>query len=361
MKMQTFWLFVLTVLSAQNVQAAPRYTVTPTGAFGADYAALHINQAGDIAGSSFVFGSGVLTSLDHLNGNYTEIGGINDSRMLTGTAYSGFGHAEPFIYRNGALTTLGALGQETGYGYAINNRGMVAGMIDTSPFDYPNQYAFGFIYANGTMRGLPTLGGRRSWANDINDGGVAVGISDTGELGRASAVRYENGAITALGTLPGSPISSANAVNERGDAAGYSTILIKGGYYNRSVIFSGGTVIDLGLLGSPLNSSVGYDINNWGEVVGVEKRNTGGSTGFLFADGQLLDLNALVEAPEEWTITAARGINDQHQIAAWGCNGTGCQALLLSPAAIPEPKAWLLLLGGLGVILGHAVRRRVSL
>ncbi|GAB2881382.1 hypothetical protein GCM10027277_58070 [Pseudoduganella ginsengisoli] len=358
MNFRACWLLAL-VLPALNIQAAQRYTITPTGASGTAYAGLSINQAGDIAGNAFIFSEGVLTNLGSLTGNYVEVGGINDSRMVTGTVYSGFGHAEPFIYKNGATTTLGALGQQTGYGYAINNRGMVAGMIDTSPFDYPNQYAFGFIYANGVMQGLPTLGGRRSSANDINDAGVAVGMSDTSELGKASAVRYENGTITALDTLPGSPVSGANAVNDRKDAVGYSLVQINGGYHDRSVIFSGGAVADIGLLGSPFNDSVGYDINNWGEVVGTERRQTGGSTGYLFTDGHLLDLNTLVEGPGNWSITGARGINDRHQIAAWGCNGSGCQALLLTPAAIPEPQAWLMVLAGLALLRANSLRRLI--
>jgi probable HAF family extracellular repeat protein len=359
MKIQPCWLFALAFLSALPVHAAPRYTVTSTGAFGTGYTGLYINQAGAVAGNTFLFSGGVLTNLTVPAGSYVEVGGINDSGVLTGTVYSGFAHAEPYIYSNGAMKSLGAMGQPTGYGYAINNHGTVVGMIDTSPYDYPNQYAFGFIYANGVMRGLPTLGGLRSAAYDINDAGVAVGNSDTGELGRGSAVRYENGAVTALGTLPGSPVSGANALNSQGDATGYSAVQLNGGYYDRAVIFSGGQVMDIGLLGSPSDSSVGYDINNWGEVVGTEKRQTGDSIGFLFADGKLLDLNALVDKPAGWTITAARGINDQHQIAAWGCDDAACQALLLSPAAIPEPQAWLLWLGGLGLIAGKCMRGRL--
>ena len=352
MNLHTCLLLALALLPALNAQAAPRYTVTPTGASGSGFNGVYINQAGDVAGSAFVFRGGVLNGLGGLGGYAADVGGINDRGVLTGTVYSGFAHAEPFIYNNGVVTRLGTMGADTAYGYAINNHGTVVGMVDTSPFDYPNLYAFGFIYANGVMRGLPTLGGRRSSANDINDAGVAVGISDTGELGRASAVRYENGGITNLGALPGSPVSGAYALNERGDAVGYSLLQFNGDYYYHPALFSGGAVTDLGLLGGPLNNSIGYDINNWGEAVGTEQRATGGSTGFLFADGRLFDLNTLVDKPDGWTIISARAINDGHQIAGWGCKGSDCQALLLSPAAIPEPRVWLMLLGGLGLIAG---------
>ncbi|SFU99149.1 hypothetical protein [Pseudoduganella namucuonensis] len=317
--------------AAREVHAAPRYAITPTGAPGAPHADLAINRAGDIAGTAFVFSGGVLTGLGRLGGDYAEVGGVNDARALTGTVYSGFAHAEPYIYRDGVTTTLGALGWNTGHGHAINNSGMVAGMIDTSPFDYPNLFAFGFVHADGVTRALPTLGGRRSSANDINDAGVAVGMSDYPEGRGASAVRYENGAVTALGTLPGSEVSGANAVNERGDAAGHALVRLGDAYYSRAVLFSGGEVVDLGLLGGAANNSVAHDINIWGEVVGTESGLPGSSTGFLYTEGRLLDLNAVVAAPGGWTIAGARGINDRHQIAAWGCDAAGCQALLLSP------------------------------
>ncbi len=72
---------------------------------------------------------------------------------------------------------------------------------------------------------------------------------------------------------------------------------------------------------------------------------------FLYDDGVMTDLNALIDPALGWTLQQAVGINDSGQIAAYGCRGEVCDALLLDgapgAAPVPEPGAWWLLSAGL--------------
>ena len=64
------------------------------------------------------------------------------------------------------------------------------------------------------------LGGAR--ANDINNQGQVVGSSTTAE-GQNHAVLWENGTMTALGTLGGTS-SWASGINDQGQVVGWSRI-----------------------------------------------------------------------------------------------------------------------------------------
>ena len=85
----------------------------------------------------------------------------------------------------------------------------------------------------------------------------------------------------------------------------------------------------------------------------------GANHAFLYSvGGTMLDLNALIDPAAGWTLVDARGINDNQQIAADGCKGAVCRALLLNPVdAVPELGQGPMLLGGLLVFLAARVRR----
>jgi len=92
---------------------------------------------------------------------------------------------------------------------------------------------------------------------------------------------------------------------------------------------------DLGTLGG--FASFANAINGLGDVVGWVSAVDGTHRAFLYADGLMTDLNALIPAGSGWVLHEGRAINDARQIAAIGARGgTGDHALLLTPSsAVP--------------------------
>jgi len=100
-----------------------------------------------------------------------------------------------------------------------------------------------------------------------------------------------------------------------------------------------------------------HAINNLGAIVG--NAYLAGDAilhAFLYLDGQMVDLNSLVDPLGGWTLTAAYDINDAGQILGTACQGDHCASVLLSP--VPEPAAATLMAGGLALLAGIGLRRR---
>jgi len=96
-------------------------------------------------------------------------------------------------------------------------------------------------------------------------------------------------------------------------------------------------VTALGTLGGTY--SYGYGINASGQVTGYSGTSTGAYNAFLYTEGAMLDLDALL-APSspiagQITLQIGEGINDAGQIVANGCYNSGpCEAFLLTPYSL---------------------------
>jgi probable HAF family extracellular repeat protein len=168
------------------------------------------------------------------------------------------------------------------------------------------------------MGSLPGLGSF-SFPYWINDRGDAVGSSTNGLVDpltgypQLRGVLWKNGKIFDLGTLGGT-VSSANAINNRGDVAGGSLNAVPDAdsaalFYLppfpvatqvRAVLWRDGVMHDLGTLGTGKNAIAQY-VNNPGQVAGVSATNTSAdsATGnlaqhpFFWDDGKLVDIGTL--------------------------------------------------------------------
>ena len=91
------------------------------------------------------------------------------------------------------------------------------------------------------------------------------------------------------------------------------------------------SVTDLGTLPGGTRSRA-YGINNAGQVTGYSDGHA-----FVYSNGQMMDLNALIDPALGVTLLEGRGINDSGQIVA----NSAFRAYLLTP--IPEPGTLALL------------------
>jgi probable HAF family extracellular repeat protein len=115
---------------------------------------------------------------------------------------------------------------------------------------------------------------------------------------------------------------------------------------------------DLGTLPGG-SSSIAHGINDSGQVVGWADTSGGNWHAFLYSNGAMADLNALVPA-SGWTLENANAINDSGQIVGYGINPSGStDAFLLTPT--PEPSTLVLLAAGAASFLAYIWRRRTRM
>lgn len=336
------------VLWASPAVAAPLYSITALPANTYAHAINHASQVvGDVGvggeGHAFVWSGGVLTDLGAV-GNMSSARAISSNGLVAGYTSSSE-HSRAFLYDGSSMVQLGTLGGANSFAMGVNAAGQVTGQSDNAAGEFR-----GFFFSDGQMRDIGTLGGDFVLATGINNAGQVVGESSVSmEPGPATPVHafiYENGAMRDLGTLGGS-LSSAAAINDAGQVAGHSYTV---GSVEHAFLYTDGIMTDLGTLGG--GRSFAYGLNGLGHVVG-----TSGLAGdfdrhaFLYSGGAMTDLNSLIDPASGWVLHEARGINDMGQIAAFGCMGDNCQAVLLEVVPqIPEPGTVLLMLAGLGVL-----------
>jgi probable HAF family extracellular repeat protein len=340
--------------------------------------------------------SGTVRELEHLGDRYPKSSGINNAGQVVGylETDSGAGSRHAFITGpNGrGMFDLGEMFEvelpegrfRDSYAYGINDDGKVVGYtwnpgpeaFITGPngLDYRDlggRYsvasgintagqAVGFVDHPGQAfitgpdgKGateLGTLGGLESAASDINDIGQVVGSSTT--TAEAAYHAFITGAdgegMRDLGTLGGLD-SYASAINNAGQVVGSSRFTGEefSGPYHAFITGPDGTGMrDLGTFGGIDSYSYASGINDDGQVVGYSSTASGANHAFITgpAGNDLVDLNSLLDLPDEVTLTEAVDINNAGQVVAVA-------------QVIPEPETYAMLLAGLGVI-GFMARRK---
>jgi probable HAF family extracellular repeat protein len=215
---------------------------------------------------------------------------------------------------------------------AINSRGLAVAQAETSipePFA-PNCLqppeclaARTITWQNGVQTDLGALPGvgNSSVPLWLNDQGTIVGISENGVIDPLTgspeirAVRWKGGKILDLGTLGGNA-GYANAINNRGQVAGYAlnntpdsdanglvvdfpALFFPATTQVRAVLWQDGVIHDLGTLGTG-NDAAAIFVNERGQVAGVSFTDTilnasGVPTQdpFFWDDGKMVDIGTL--------------------------------------------------------------------
>jgi probable HAF family extracellular repeat protein len=207
---------------------------------------LVINDSGEIAGQTYPPGSytgpgnnlllynqGVATNeglppvspqswlYGYSSGHEITVAGINNSgQVLMFDNASG----SATLYSSGAYTFLPTTSNSVigANGGAINNQGLVAGVIYT----LSGQQTPG-MYVNGAWQSLGTLGGTSGAALAVNDTGAIVGWSSlAGNSDVTHAFLYQNGTMTDLNSLlppsfKGITLFGATSINDLGQIVAY--------------------------------------------------------------------------------------------------------------------------------------------
>jgi probable HAF family extracellular repeat protein len=358
-------LTVLVPLSAQTPQKNQplKYYVFNLGApLGGTPEAVGINNLGWISGGANLAGNTVVNAelwvgspidLGTLGGPNSNVAWPNHSTKgeivgITETAqpnpfgepwscFAFFPSATPtgdvcvgFAWQDGVMTALSPLpGGYDSYAAGVNNKGQVAGWAENGIRD-PTCNAPGQVLQFEAVIWGPKLdhitqlppypGDPDSAATAINDKGQVVGISGlcSNAVGGASAehaLLWENGVPTNLGNIGGGAWNTPVALNNQGEVVGFANT---SGDQNAALspaafIWTQATGMQALPLLSGDTNSIAFDINEKGQVVGQSVGAT--FRAFLYENGMMLDLNALIQPDSSLYLTNAQGINDRGEIA----------------------------------------------
>ena len=329
---------------------------------GASSAGTSINDFGLVAGYSNLAGDETVHAAAWLYGLTFDLGTLggpnsavlwpakNDRGLIVGVAEtaeadplgeawscSNFFPGEPtghvcrgFVWERGVMRPLPTLGGPHGFAAGANNLGQVVGWAENEVEDptcvAPQVLQFRAVRwdtRDDTLEELPPLPGDTvSAATAINDRGQVVGISGicdraVGRFSASHAVLWQDGEVIDIGNLGGVAWHTPMAINNHGEVVGFSNYdpADEGAFNSRAFYWSADTgIVDLGTLpGDSASQALG--INDRGQVVGMScTEGFASCRGFLWEDGVMLDLNALIGFGYDDHVYFANDINDRGMI-----------------------------------------------
>lgn len=357
---RTATLFATGLVAAACALAAPVYrvtTITPPEGLGGP-TPTGFNAAGQITGfifgfvpspeaTAFVYSEGQFHNLGTLGGSGSEGRSINAHGHVVGASrrpaddyYNAFVHdgrtmrsITPLVGLESTATGINDNGQVVGYEFTLND---------------PSAPYMAFFHHNGTTR---LLGAGQAHA--INAAGQVTGMRSTAPAGEPwdwnalEAFLYSDGQMTGLGSLGGS-FSEGLALNVHGHVVGHASLDPADAQRRHAFLYRDGQMIDLGTLYGGDSSAFGINAN--GDVVGRSSGITEWMVPFLYTDGQMHNLNSLLEPGTDPSIRLFDpvAIDDQGRILLGGEYGGQASVLVLTP--VPEPQTYALMAAGLGVL-----------
>lgn len=339
-----------------------------------------ISQSGNVTGYCNVAGGSVFLETPthgflYSNGKLTDLGvtnkptvptGVNDSGAVAGT-YVNINLAKgiavsPFLYQNGSIQQYaGAPNNAAPFGLTNAGQSAATQILEGGANFFVASEAF-FLTGQGTATPLTSLQSSQSTAFGISPSGDWVAGASASvvaeQLASLKAGVWHAGVFQVLPLLSNFNYAGATAVNDTGTAAGIAftfnfTALLDPHAAMHAVLFSNGSVTDLGTLPADRNSSANA-INNSGTVVGFSTTQTPDialfeapvletasalSKAIVYTNGTMYDLNRLLINGTGWQLNSATGINDAGQIVGTGTINQQQHAFLLTPVALPQISA----------------------
>jgi len=286
-------------------------------------------------------------------------------------------------HRRYKLVDIGTFGGPDSYfifGVGLNRHGQAAGAAATptpDPFSpiciFPDCFVgHAFRWQDGVSTDLGALpGANNSGVSGINAHGTVAGVSENGlvdpviNFPELEPVVWKSGRIIDLGTFGGT-FGQANAINDRGQVAGFATntipVPMSGGIpvsiakvgcdvdlavptQTRAFIWEGGSIQDLGTLGG--TDSCAVLINERGQVAGYSFTDLSTNPPvhpFLWQHGTMQDLGTL-----GGTFALTFGLNNRGEVAGLS---------FLAGDSVSHPFLWhrgqIIDLGTLGGDTGNA-------
>ncbi len=363
-------IFTATIVAASTgivapVTAASLYEIT-----GLDFLPSDINDSAQVVGQQYLWQNGNVIDL-------TTLPGANNSNIFATS-----------INNNGAIVGGGlTVNESTTTQETIPSQAFISDGITIS--DLPRNYFCDFscppitaggINDSGTVAlvydgrvGLiqqsdgtttETLFARGILNTAINnqDQVVSTGIFSGGFV---NGILSENGNQTTLIAASADPnnpsfppsATFANDIDDSGNIVGRSVVLNASSRFEEATLWEDPAQpgVSLGTLGGENSDALG--INNSQQIVGSSTlADDSTERAFLWEDGELIDLNSLVDSGIGWELTSAVEINNNGDIIGIG-NFNGEQRGYVAKA-VPEPSSVLGILG-LGVFgVGNWLKRK---
>jgi probable HAF family extracellular repeat protein len=287
-----------------------------------------------------------LGTLGKPDGNsWINWGGINDLGEAVGMSETadldpngedlcGFGThltCVPFLWRAGHMSSLPTAGGNNGQASAINNRGDVVGFAETAnadptcpptPIDVPVLWSGDNHHR---AHPLPLAGTDPDGvAFGINEHGQAVGYSGNC-IAATHAVTWQDNNISVLQDLGGTSSNIAYVINNHGQVAG-QVRSADNTTYVAALWEADGSLTNLGVLPGDF-AAFATGINDRGQVVGNNfDSDFNWSHGFIWQDGVMTDINALIPADSNLYVISASNINERGQISGMATVRSGPDA-----------------------------------
>jgi autotransporter-associated beta strand protein len=258
-------------LCAAGDPASAQYTFSTFNVGNSGTLLTGINDSGQITGSyganagminSFVTVNGVVTPINPAGFSTISVLGINDSgRVVSSYLPSSAAIAwQGFVYTNGSYTPVNLPGADATFLFNINNHGQLLGYGT----NYTTNVSSGFINTNGTFTGVTVPGAYSVAPLAFNDRQQVVGLYQTVPLGPGLGFfRDTNGVVTQI-SVPGASYTVPQGINDRGQIVGYYMI----GAATHGFVYFNGVYTSFDVPAG-LNSTQGWGINNYGQIVGT--------------------------------------------------------------------------------------------